>query len=380
MASTSGVGGACGWGLWGSRAPARAYKSHRVALRKRLGQHLLKNADVVKNILKASAVKPTELVLEIGPGTGNMTIPLLQMSKGVFAVELDPAMHTAVTTRVKHMGLEDKFVCVNGDFLKTPLLDNLNVCVANIPYQISSPVVDRLLAYRPLLDRAVIMFQAEFAERMVAKPGTAQYCRLSVNMSLFAKVRTLMKIGREQFQPPPKVDSIVVEIRPRECNEVPIEDVVAWNNFLKVCFSGKNKTMHALLSMKSVLPKLTPMDARLRLTGPRPPPLGTPVPFNDSHVSTGKPAKKRAPRRVLKDEEDVDEEELRALEVEEGGGGEGSDGDDGVGTDLPAVRARVVAAVERSGLGPARPNAMSSADFLTLFRALKGAGCTFPGD
>jgi hypothetical protein len=104
------------------------------------------------------------------------------------------------------------------------------------------------------------------------------------------------------------------------------------------------------------------------------------VPFNDSHVSTGKPAKKRAPRRVLKDEEDVDEEELRALEVEEGGGGEGSDGDDGVGTDLPAVRARVVAAVERSGLGPARPNAMSSADFLTLFRALKDAGCTFPGD
>ena len=82
---------------------SRGYKSHRVALRKRLGQHLLKNPDVVRKIVDAAAVTPDELVLEIGPGTGNMTVTLLQRSRGVFAVELDPAMHLAVTNRVKHL-------------------------------------------------------------------------------------------------------------------------------------------------------------------------------------------------------------------------------------------------------------------------------------
>ncbi len=83
--------------------PTRSYKSHRVALRKQLGQHLLKNPDVVKKIVEAAKVQPHELVLEIGPGTGNMTIPLLKQSRGVFAVELDPNMHEAVTARVRHL-------------------------------------------------------------------------------------------------------------------------------------------------------------------------------------------------------------------------------------------------------------------------------------
>jgi protein-L-isoaspartate O-methyltransferase len=97
-----GCGFVCGDGIGGAAA-RRGYKSHRIALRKRLGQHLLKNPDVVLNIVRAAAVTPQELVLEIGPGTGNMTVPLLQQARGVFAVELDPAMHTAVTTRVRHL-------------------------------------------------------------------------------------------------------------------------------------------------------------------------------------------------------------------------------------------------------------------------------------
>jgi 18S rRNA (adenine1779-N6/adenine1780-N6)-dimethyltransferase len=88
-------------GAASAAAPCRGYKSHRVALRKRLGQHLLKNPDVVRNIVRSANVQPHELVLEIGPGTGNMTVPLLEKAKGVFAVELDPDMHLAVTNRVR---------------------------------------------------------------------------------------------------------------------------------------------------------------------------------------------------------------------------------------------------------------------------------------
>jgi hypothetical protein len=91
------------WAAVLSLLPSRGYKSHRVSLRKRLGQHLLKNPDVVRHIVDAAGVTESDLVLEIGPGTGNMTIPLLQRAKGVFAVELDPSMHDAVTLRARSL-------------------------------------------------------------------------------------------------------------------------------------------------------------------------------------------------------------------------------------------------------------------------------------
>uniref|UniRef100_A0A183E307 rRNA adenine N(6)-methyltransferase n=1 Tax=Gongylonema pulchrum TaxID=637853 RepID=A0A183E307_9BILA len=101
-----------------------------------------------------------------------------------------------------------------GDVIKIqwPFFD---VCVANLPYQISSPFVFRLLLQRPLPRYAVLMFQKEFADRLLAKPGSKLYCRLSVNVQFLARVEHLMKIKRTEFRPPPKVDSAVVRIDPR---------------------------------------------------------------------------------------------------------------------------------------------------------------------
>jgi len=238
----------------GCRTVSSALKSARVSLRKRFGQHLLKNADVVKNIVEAANIQPDEAVFEIGPGTGNMTVHMLERAKGVYAVELDPRLAEIVTRRVHGMGLSDKFFCTNADFLKVPLpaFDKL---VANIPYQISSPVLTRLFTHTPVPKAAVIMFQLEFAERIVARPGTANYSKLSVNCQMLShSVRMVMKIGKEQFRPPPKVDSAVVEIIPKG---IPAGlDFARWDTFLRVAFGGKNKLLRSVLANKHVLAQL----------------------------------------------------------------------------------------------------------------------------
>jgi 18S rRNA (adenine1779-N6/adenine1780-N6)-dimethyltransferase len=123
--------------------------------------------------------------------------------------------------------------------------------VANIPYQISSPLVFKLLSHRPLFRAAVIMFQTEFAMRLVARPGDSTYTRLSVNTQLLARVTHLMKVGRNNFRPPPKVDSSVVRIEPR--SPVPDVNFKEWDGLLRLCFGRKNKTLGGIFRQKSTL-------------------------------------------------------------------------------------------------------------------------------
>lgn len=194
-----------------------------------LGQHFLKNPAVVTSIVHKSGLKATDVVLEIGPGTGNMTIPLLQQTKSVIAMEYDPRMVREVLKRVENTPLERKLKVIQGDAIKTkwPFFD---VCVANVPYQISSALTFKLLAHRPMFRCAVLMFQEEFALRLTAKPGEALYCRLSVNTQLLAKVDQLIKVGRNNFRPPPKVESRVVRIEPR--NPPPPVNFTEWDGMV----------------------------------------------------------------------------------------------------------------------------------------------------
>lgn len=139
---------------------------------------------------------------------------------------------------------------IQGDVLKCDL-PYFDICVANIPYQISSPLTFKLLAHRPLFRAAVIMFQREFAMRLVAQPGDTLYCRLSVNTQLLARVSHLLKVGKNNFRPPPKVDSSVVRIEPRG----PLTPVnfKEWDGLVRICFNRKNKTIGSIFRQKSVL-------------------------------------------------------------------------------------------------------------------------------
>ncbi|CAM8973663.1 unnamed protein product [Rhodiola kirilowii] len=221
-----------------------------IPFHKSKGQHILKNPLLVDSIVQKSGIKSTDIILEIGPGTGNLTKKLLEAGKTVIAVELDSRMVLELERRFQGTPHSHKLKVIQGDVLKCDL-PYFDICVANIPYQISSPLTFKLLAHRPAFRCAVIMFQREFAMRLVAQPGDNLYCRLSVNTQLLARVNHLLKVGKNNFRPPPKVDSSVVRIEPRK--PLPPVSFKEWDGLVRICFNRKNKTLGSIFRQKSVL-------------------------------------------------------------------------------------------------------------------------------
>ncbi|WVZ77669.1 hypothetical protein U9M48_025510 [Paspalum notatum var. saurae] len=222
-----------------------------IPFEKSKGQHILRNPALVDSIVAKAGLKPTDTVLEIGPGTGNLTKRLLEAGvKAVVAVELDPRMVLELNRRFQGHPLSSRLKVIQGDVLKCDL-PYFDICVANIPYQISSPLTFKLLSHRPIFRCAVIMFQREFAMRLVAQPGDSLYCRLSVNVQLLSRVSHLLKVGRNNFRPPPKVDSSVVRIEPRK--PLPPVSFREWDGLVRICFNRKNKTLGSLFKQKRVL-------------------------------------------------------------------------------------------------------------------------------
>ncbi|KAJ3322944.1 Dimethyladenosine transferase [Boothiomyces sp. JEL0866] len=220
---------------------------------KTLGQHILKNPLVVKSIVEKAALKSTDTVLEIGPGTGNVTMKILEEAKMTYVVEMDPRMAAELSKRVQGTQYQKKLNIVVGDFLKVDL-PYFDVCISNTPYQISSALVFKLLRHRPLWRCSILMFQREFALRLVAKPGDALYCRLSANVQLLAKVDHIMKVGKNNFRPPPQVESSVVRMEPKY--PPPPVDFDEWDGLLRILFVRKNKTVSASFKTSSVLEML----------------------------------------------------------------------------------------------------------------------------
>jgi len=215
-----------------------------------LGQHILKNPLIIQALVEKSALRNTDTVLEIGPGTGNLTVKMLDKVKKVIACELDPRMVAELQKRVQGTHWHQKLQMMVGDVIKTEL-PFFDVCVANVPYQISSPLIFKLLLHRPFFRCAVLMFQREFAQRLVAQPGDKLYCRLSINTQLLARVDHLMKVGKNNFRPPPKVESSVVRIEPR--NPPPPINFREWDGLTRIAFVRKNKTLGAAFGQSTAL-------------------------------------------------------------------------------------------------------------------------------
>lgn len=219
-------------------------------LNKSFGQHFLKNPLVIEAIVQKAGVKSTDTVLEIGPGSGNLTMQLLAHAKRVIAIEVDPRMVAELTKRVQGTEYASKLTVIHGDFLKKEL-PFFDICVANTPYQISSPLVFKLLAHRPMPRCAVLMFQREFALRLIARPGDHLYCRLSANTQLLGDVTHLMKVGKNNFRPPPKVESSVVRLTPK--SPPPPINFLEWDGLVRICFTRKNRTLSALFRTSAVI-------------------------------------------------------------------------------------------------------------------------------
>ncbi|KAJ1946336.1 Dimethyladenosine transferase [Kickxella alabastrina] len=209
---------------------------------KDLGQHILINPLVSQGIVDKARLKQTDTVLEVGPGTGNLTVKILEQAKRVIACEADARLAAELTKRVQGGPFQHKLEIIHGDVMKQTL-PFFDVCISNTPYQISSPLTFKLLFHRPIFRCAVLMFQHEFSLRLIARPGDSQYGRLSVNCQLYAKVALVMKVGKNNFKPPPKVESSVVRIEPLD--PPPPVDFEEWDGMVRIAFSRKNKTLAA---------------------------------------------------------------------------------------------------------------------------------------
>ena len=226
----------------GGGSGASAATKNPIFNTERFGQHILKNPLVAQGIVDKAALKPTDIVLEVGPGTGNLTVRILEQAKRLTVVEMDPRMAAELTKRVQGKPEQRKLEIVLGDVIKTEL-PYFDVVISNTPYQISSPLVFKILSHRPLFRCAILMFQREFAMRLVARPGSPLWGRLSANVQLYAKVDHIMKVSRNSFRPPPQVDSSVVRIVP--LNPPPAIRFEEFDGLTRIVFSRRNKHLRA---------------------------------------------------------------------------------------------------------------------------------------
>jgi 16S rRNA (adenine1518-N6/adenine1519-N6)-dimethyltransferase len=187
---------------------------------KRLGQNFVTDAGTVRRIVTLADLRPDDVVLEVGPGFGSLTLPLLAAAARVVAVEIDPALAAELprTVAERAPGLAGRLEVVTADAARVRDLpgDPPTALVANLPYNVAVPVVLNLLATLPSLRRGLVMVQAEVADRMSAPPGSRTYGVPSVKLAWFADVRRAGSVPRTVFWPVPRVDSGLVAFTRRD--------------------------------------------------------------------------------------------------------------------------------------------------------------------
>ncbi|PNW88751.1 hypothetical protein CHLRE_01g042900v5 [Chlamydomonas reinhardtii] len=339
------------------------------------GQHILRNPLVVQAIVDKAGVKSTDVVLEIGPGTGNLTVKLLEKAKKVIAVELDPRMVLELQRRVQGTPYANNLQIIHGDFMRVEL-PYFDLCVANIPYNISSPLTFKLLAHRPAFRAAVIMYQHEFAMRLVAKAGDNLYSRLAVNTQLLARVSHLLKVGKNNFRPPPKVDSSVVRIEPR--HPPPPVNFLEWDGLVRLCFSRKNKTLGAIFKQTNTLQALETNWRTYQALQGNAGAAAPPAAAAGGIASLGAAA---ADDDAMEDDAmDGDDDNDDAMTVDGGAGGGGGGGRGGRragGKVSPEFKELVMKVLEDNGLDTNRSSKMSQEEFLQLLALFNAAGIHF---
>lgn len=187
---------------------------------KTLGQNFVHDAGTVRKIVRQSGVVAGERVVEIGPGLGSLTLGLLEVGADVVVVEIDPVLATALpgTVAAHQPDAVDRLEGLVADALQVTELPGRppTALVANLPYNVSVPVLLTFLERFPSLERALVMVQAEVADRLAAPPGSRTYGIPSVKVAWYASARRTATIGRTVFWPEPNVDSALVELVRRD--------------------------------------------------------------------------------------------------------------------------------------------------------------------
>jgi 16S rRNA (adenine1518-N6/adenine1519-N6)-dimethyltransferase len=227
-------------------------KASQMRAKKQLGQNFLTDPQTAEAIVARSRVGPRAVVLEIGAGLGALTVPLARKAARVLAVEKDRELVPLLKTELRAKGITNVAV-TTADIL---VLDWESLAQApgqkllvmgNLPYNISSQILVRLIRHRRWVERAVLMFQKELAQRITAAPGNRDYGRLSVMLQYCARIRPVMDLKASQFHPRPKVDSVVLEIDFLSTPPVPADDEDFLAQVVKAAFGRRRKTLRNAL-------------------------------------------------------------------------------------------------------------------------------------
>ena len=224
--------------------------------RKRFGQHFLRDPAVLKRIVEAIDPAPDDPVVEIGPGEGALTRPLLEKLVRLTVIEIDRDLAARLTSGKLDVRCAD---ALDVDFSEFPR--GLRV-VGNLPYNISTPILFHLARYADRVRDMHFMLQLEVVERMVARPSTPEYGRLSVMLQTRFSMQKLFNVAAGAFWPPPKVESAVVRLVPLAekpaCDEKVLERVV------REAFSARRKTLRNALKLRPEVLEELGLDEKLR--------------------------------------------------------------------------------------------------------------------
>lgn len=241
-----------------SKTTKAILNEYGIKLNKNLGQNYLIDRNKRDQIIQFGNLTKDDVVLEIGPGIGTLTIELAKRVKKVIAIEQDSNICQILENRLKKENI-DNVELINDDALNVefPKFDKI---ISNLPYQISSPITFKFLDYD--FDLAVLMYQKEFANRMNGKVGTKNYSRLSAMLYFKCDVEKLTDVSSESFIPKPKIDSTVVKLTPKE-NKISEEDFKIYSKFTKALFQHRNKKIrNALIDSRHVITKLDKKEIR----------------------------------------------------------------------------------------------------------------------
>ena len=214
--------------------------THRA--RKRFGQNFLQNQSIIHSILQAFHPQPDDNVVEIGPGLGALTKPLLQTLKTLTAIEIDRDLQAHLTQMPQLTG---KLQLIGADALTfdyATLGEDLRV-IGNLPYNISTPLLMHLLTYTTQIDDMYFMLQKEVVERIAAAPGTKAYGRLSVVIQYFCDVELLFIVPPSAFHPEPKVESAMLRLTPYKVSPYPFVLFSTLERLVAKAFSMRRKTL-----------------------------------------------------------------------------------------------------------------------------------------
>lgn len=216
--------------------------------RKRFGQNFLHDPIVIDRIVRSINPKAEDKVVEIGPGLGAITMPVLELVDQLHVVEIDRDVRAILEQKFVVERSKDELIIHGADALKFDMTDistterSLRI-IGNLPYNISTPLIFRLMAQRHLIKDMHFMLQREVVDRMAASPGNKQYGRLGVMLAPYCDVTALFDVGPGAFNPPPKVWSSIVRLEPWETPPFQIDDHQLYADVVMLAFGQRRKTL-----------------------------------------------------------------------------------------------------------------------------------------